>query len=211
MHAVGDEHLGAVEHVSTLHATRGGAHGGKIGAGVGLGHGDGRDDLARADPRHPPFVLGLVARMPEVRRGHVGVDQHRHREAAAGGAAQFLRQDRIGQRVEARAAVVRCIPHAKEAKRAHLAQDFTRHEALLLPGLDVRQDAVGDEAPDGLPEHRVLLAEVREAVDGEGGGHGGSTVAYIQAGAASRRGRTGLGDDRIGSDDIRVDQGAQIA
>ena len=94
MHAVGDEHLGAVEHVGVAVAARGGADALHVGAGVRLGHGD-RDDLpARDDVRHVARLLRRRAGIGDVHRGHVGVHQHRDGEAAEGRAAELLARAR---------------------------------------------------------------------------------------------------------------------
>ena len=171
VHAVGDEHLGAVQHVAAGDLARGGAHGGQVRAGVGLGHGHGGDLAAGGDVRHPALELLARAGVIEVRRGHVGVHQHGDGEAAVGGAAELLRQHGVGERIEARAAELGRIAHAEQAERAHLAQGLARHVALLLPGIGERHHAIGDEAPDRVAQHRVLFAEVGEAVDGDGFGH----------------------------------------
>ena len=139
VHAVGDEHLGAVQHIAAGDLARGGAHGGEIRAGVGLGHGHGGDLAAGGDVGHPALELRARAGVIEVRRGHVGVHQHGDGEAAVGGAAELLRQHGVGERIEPRAAELRRIAHAEQAERAHLAQHLARHEALLLPGIGERQ------------------------------------------------------------------------
>src|SRR5581483_8761896 len=99
------------------------------------------------------------------------VHQHGDGEAAVGGAAELLRQHGVGERIEPRAAELGRVAHAEKAERAHLAQDLARHVALLLPGVGDGHHAIGDEAPDGVAEHGVLLAEVGEAVAGDGFGH----------------------------------------
>ena len=57
VHAVGDEHLRAVEHVGVALAPRRGADRLHVGAGIRLGDGHGRDRPAGDDLRHPARLL----------------------------------------------------------------------------------------------------------------------------------------------------------
>ena len=164
MHPVGDEHLGAVQPIAAFDLARAGAHGGQVGARVRFRHGHRRDLSAGGDVGHPARQLLGRTGVIEMRGGHVGVHQHRHGKAAVSAAAQFLGQHDIGERIEPGAAMLGRIAHAEQAERAHLAQHLARHAALLLPGIAAREDFVGDEAPQGLPQHGVLLAEIGEAV-----------------------------------------------
>jgi hypothetical protein len=92
---------------------------------------------------------------------HVGVDQHRDRDAAEGRAAELLGEHDRPQRVELAAAVFRRIADAEKAQLPHLTQRFARHQTLLLPGRCERLDPVVDEAPQLPPQQLVLLAEIR--------------------------------------------------
>jgi hypothetical protein len=104
--AVGDEGLGAVEHVAVAGFLRLGAHALQVGAGARLGHGDGADQLAGRHLRQPALLLLLGAVMqdvgrddPRMQRRAEGVEagervfavDHRLVREAAAGAAIFLR------------------------------------------------------------------------------------------------------------------------
>ncbi len=78
--AVGDEGLGAVDHVLVAVTHRPRLDAGDVGAGVRLGDAEARDALA-LDRRHEvPLLLLLGAEQEDRRRGHVGVHRHAHRE-----------------------------------------------------------------------------------------------------------------------------------
>ena len=111
--------------------------------------------------------LRLRARVHQVRRGHVGVHQHGDREAAEGGAAELLGQQRGSARIHCAAAEFLAVAQAEKAKLAHLAQHFARHEALLLPLVTVGNDLLLDEAADALPQqamgvvHRSIMTDAK--------------------------------------------------
>ncbi len=160
MHAVGDEHLRAVQHPRIAVTPRAGADRGDVGAGVGLGHRHRGHQLARDHPAQVAVALRLRAAVHEVRARHVGVHQHRHDEAAEGRARQRLLEHDGGERVGAGAAVLGRIGDAEQAEVAELADHLARDAALVLPALAVRLDLVGEEAGDRDAKLLVLGAVV---------------------------------------------------
>src|SRR3979409_1390948 len=75
MLSVGDEGLGAVEHVAVAAALRGGAHALQVGAGAGLGHRDRAHELAGGEPGQPALLLLLGAVMQDVGRHDAGMER----------------------------------------------------------------------------------------------------------------------------------------
>ena len=88
--AVGDEGLGAVDHVVPVLAPRAGRDAGQVRAGPGLGHRDRRDQLAGGDPRQPAVALLGGAVLEEVRQADVVVERHAEPEAAGVGQLHLL-------------------------------------------------------------------------------------------------------------------------
>ena len=74
-----------------------------VGAGARLGDAHGGDQLAGDHAAQVLVLLRRVARVVQVRAGHVGVDQHGDDEAGEGGLRQRLGEHQVGQRVGARA------------------------------------------------------------------------------------------------------------
>ena len=113
---VGDERLGAVEHVASVSiGPCGGLQRGGVGAGPGLGQGEGAEELPRRQARQPPSLLLLFAEEQD-RLGadaRVHVDDHRGRGARA---CQLLDADRERQGVQARPAVLAGDEHAHEPR-----------------------------------------------------------------------------------------------
>ena len=87
---VGDVHLAAVDPpaVSILH--RRGPYAGHVRTGVGLGDTDREDGLTGEHFRHPLGQLLVIARVDEVRAGHVGVHEHGDVEAGEGRGPECL-------------------------------------------------------------------------------------------------------------------------
>ena len=90
--AVGDEHLGAVDHVVVAVAHGARADGRHVAAAAGLGDRDGGERLAAADGRQVLLLERLAARPVEVRRRHVAVDADGHGERARARARALLVQ-----------------------------------------------------------------------------------------------------------------------
>ena len=156
VHAVGDEHLGAVEHPVVALTLRRGADARHVGAGARLGDADRRDQLAGDHLAQVLVLLRRAARVVQVRAGHVGVDQHGDDEAGEGRLRQRLGEHQVGQRVGLRAAVRALVHQAEQAGLAHAAQHVARHEALLFPGRAVRLDFLGDELRDLVAQQFVF-------------------------------------------------------
>jgi hypothetical protein len=135
------------------------AHRLEVGPRIGFGHRDGGDLPAGDEVGHQARLLLRRARVVQVRRRHVGVHEHRDREAAVGRAAEFLGEHDGRQRVEIAAAVIRIEADAEQAQLAHVPEDITRHEALRFPGVGVRQHAVRDESADGVAQQLVVVGE----------------------------------------------------
>jgi hypothetical protein len=160
MHAVGDEHLGAVEHIAVAVAARGGANALDVGAGARLGDAD-RDDLPAGDDiGHPAILQRRRAGVEQMHRGHIGMNQHRDRHAREGRSTEFFGQYDRGQRVHLRAAILRGIADAEKAELAHAAQHLARHHAVLLPLQRPRLDLLVDKAAKLGAQQFMLLAEI---------------------------------------------------
>jgi hypothetical protein len=160
MDAVGDEHLRAVEHIIIAIAPREGADRGDVGAGIGFGDGD-RGDAGPGDyAGHPAPHLRGAPSIGEMRRGHVGMDQHGDGDAAECRAAELLGEDHRRQRIERAAAEFLGIADAEKAERAHPPQHLARDEPGFLPFRGSRLDLLLDEAADLRAQRRMFLAEI---------------------------------------------------
>ena len=81
--AVGDEGLGAVEHIAVAGLLdRGGPHALQVGAGAGLAHGDGADQFAGRELRQPALLLLLGAVVQDVGRDDAGMQRRAERVEA---------------------------------------------------------------------------------------------------------------------------------
>ena len=87
------------------------------------------------------------------------VHENGNREAAEGGAAKFLGQQRRRTRIQRAAAELFRITQAEETQLAHAAQDFTRHESLLFPGVRLGNDFPLDEATDAFAQEAQRVVE----------------------------------------------------
>ena len=167
MHAVGDEHLGAVDHPFVAFTPRVGADAGHVRAGARLADADRRDQLARSHTRQVTGFLCGRTRMVQVRAGHVGVHQHSDDEAGKGGLRQRLGKHQVGQRIALAAAVLALVHEAQQSGPAHTSQHIARHHAGLFPGGRVRLDFFGDESGDLVAQQFVLGGFVDGGVHGE--------------------------------------------
>jgi len=86
------------------------------------------------------FELVGVARVHEVRSGHVGVDEHGHVEAGERRRAQRFGEGRRSEHPHAEAAVFFGDAQAEHAEFAHLAEDVAGDLAGIFPGVAVRGD-----------------------------------------------------------------------
>ena len=131
----------------------------RIAAGPGLGQAVGADDLA-ARHRHEEALL-LLVRPGEVERAAAearvrGDDQPER----APHAADLLDRDRVGQGVEAGAALVLGDRDAEPAELADPADDLGREAALALVLVDDRRDLGDHEVADRVAQQVVLGGEV---------------------------------------------------
>ena len=116
--------------------------------------------LAGDDARHVARELVLAARVDEMGRGHVGVHQHRDREAAVGGSPELFGEHHRGERVEPAAAMLHRTAHAEHPEVSELAEHLAGDLARRLPVAGVREDLSFDEAPHLLAQHAVLLSDM---------------------------------------------------
>ncbi len=163
VNAIGDEHLGAVQH-PVITVTNGSAtHARQIGPGVGFGHRDGGNLFARDQIRQVTSQLFWCASMIQMRAGHVGMHEHGYREPAITGAPQLLGQNDGRQGVQFTAAVLGRIANAKQPELAHFSQNRSRHHAVQLPLVCKRQNFGRDEAANGVAQ--LLVFGVEEGID----------------------------------------------
>ena len=158
-HAVGDEHLRAVQHVVPAVADGARPDRRDVGAPARLGDGDGAERVPPADRRQVLLLERLAPRPVEVGRRHVRLHAHRHGERRAARAPHLLAEDGGGQEVRAAAPVLFVVLDADEAQPAHARPDGLGDLARLLPLLDVRRHFPVDEGAHRLPEHLVLFRE----------------------------------------------------
>ncbi len=142
--AVGDEGLGAVQHVVIAVAARGRAHALQVAAGAGFGHRDRADQFAGRHLRQPALPLLLAAVVQDVRRDDA--ECRPPSKSAQVGACLFDVQDhRIVAEVAAAAAVVLGHRSAEQALRAGLAPGVGAHHAGLAPLGGARHPALAKE------------------------------------------------------------------
>src|SRR6185503_4725549 len=117
--AVGDEHLGAVQHVVVAVAHRAGLDGRHVRAAARLGDGDGAEVPALADAGEILFLQRLAPRPVQMWRRHIVLHAHRHGQRARARARHLLVEHRGGEEVRAGATVLLVVLHAEEAQLAH--------------------------------------------------------------------------------------------
>lgn len=156
---VGDEHLGAVDHPTTVPALGGGGDAGGVRAGAGLGETEGSDGLAPGQWGQPALLL-LLRAVGQQRQGGDG----RVRVPGGGdrlvGGAQFLHHGHVGHGVGARAAVLLGHQHAHQAEFTELGEDMRRELLVLRPLGRVRADLLGRELADHVLQVPRLLRQV---------------------------------------------------
>ena len=153
--AVGDEGLGAVEHVAVARFHRGGAHALQIGAGAGLAHGDGADQFAGRELRQPALFLLLGAVMQDVGRDDAGMQ--RRAERVETGQAVFAIDHRLVGERPAGAAVFLGHRGAKQACLPRLGPNLARVHVLVVPFLQMRHEFGRQEAARLLLEQHEIL------------------------------------------------------
>ncbi|MCY1331083.1 hypothetical protein D9M69_167340 [compost metagenome] len=158
VHAVGDEGLGAVQHVMVAVAHGTGAHALQVGAGARLGHGDGADQLAAGHARQVGLLQVLAAVVQDVGRDDLRM-QGQAEQVGRAGAGELFQHDHAVALVRAQPAVFLRHAEAEEAALPGLGPDLAIDEALFLEALVMRQDFHLQEAADRLPELQVFLVE----------------------------------------------------
>ena len=149
--AVGDEALGAVEHVVVTLQHSGGLLAGSVGTGVGLGQTEGANLLAGQQVGQILHLLLLGAVLIDGGAAQRGVGRHDD----AGGAAdlgQLLNAHSVGQHIAAGSAVLLGEVDAHHTQLAHLLHGL-HGEALLLVQL------LGQGLDFGLGKLAVHLAD----------------------------------------------------
>ena len=155
---VGDEPLGAVEHVLVAVASRGRAHGGRVGAGAGFGERVRAQRLAAREPRQPLVLLLAGARELQPERAELlhGEDERRGRAHLR----HLFDRDQSHQRPGAEAAV-RLVE--EEAEDVVLAEELDHVPGELVGGVDLgrpRRDALPRERSDEVAKLALLRCEL---------------------------------------------------
>ena len=159
--AVGDERLGAVDHVDVAVALRPRRDAGDVAPGTGLG------DPERADA--PTLDRGteiarLVVGGPELgdrRRDVLALHADGHAHAAAAAPGHLLGQHQHREVVATGTAVLQREVQPEEAELAHALEDPVREVLRRLPLLGVWTQLLLDERAYRPPEALVLVAEDR--------------------------------------------------
>ena len=155
--AVGDEGLGAVEHVMVAGADGAGLHVGQVRSRARLGHGDAEQDVAGDRAGHVLPLLLLVPVGEQVRHDDVGVQRDHHGVGAD--PRHLLHDDGVVEKVAARAAVLHGRGGAEEACRAGSPPRVLVAHAAYVPLRHLRLDLLLREAAELLAELFVLFGE----------------------------------------------------
>ena len=99
--------------------------------------------------------------MAQMRGGHIGVHQHRDREAAEGRAPQLFGESNGAECVERGTAIFLRMTDPEKAMFAHFAQYLARHETVDFPLVGERLHFVVDEAAQRIAQHFVLFTEIK--------------------------------------------------
>ncbi|MCY1424311.1 hypothetical protein D9M71_400490 [compost metagenome] len=160
--AVGDEGLGAVDHVVIAVADGLGLDVLQVGAGARLGHGDGAHQLAAGHLRQPLHFLLFAGVAEDV----VGADGAVHVGADAGGdgVGQLVADDGVEGMGAAATAVLRRNRRAEDAHLAGLQPGFAIDVLLPGPALFMGNQLFGGEAADSLLEHRQFFGHPGRSV-----------------------------------------------
>ncbi|MCY1343804.1 hypothetical protein D9M69_298260 [compost metagenome] len=156
--AVGDEGLGAVDHVLVAVQHRAGLHRLQVGTGVRLGHRHGADRLAGGHLRQPLLLLRLGGEVDQVAGDdvvHAEADQPRR----LAGAVDLFGGDHRETPIQAQAAVGFRGGGVEHAELAGALPDGARHAVIGFPLLQVRSALLRQEAPHGIAELLVLMVE----------------------------------------------------
>ena len=160
LHAIGDEHLGAVQYPIGAVDSGASADAGDVGSRIGLGHRHRGNAFSTNDRRQIFFQLCAGPGIHQVGRSHVRMNQRRHDESAECAARQRLRKDQRSERIGFRTTELGRVGNAEKAQFAHFAQDFARDKALLLPCLAMRFDFLCNKPRDLIAQRDVLFGEI---------------------------------------------------
>ena len=160
LRAVGDPHLGAVEHPAIGGFAGGGDHAGRVRSIVGLGQSEAADLGPGRQLREPFLALFLGAKGID-RVHHERTLHRRERADPAVAALEFLHDQPVGHVVQAGTAVFLGQVGAEEAQLRHARDQFLREAALDVAGADDRHQLFVHPRPDAVPDRPFLLAEQR--------------------------------------------------
>ena len=169
MLAVGDERLGAVDHVFVAVRHGAGTDALQIRPRPGLGHGDRHDDIAGHAGGQVRLHLGVAAVVDDVGHGDIAV--HGPAQARAAGARNLFVDDRVVAEVRRCAAIGLRNLRREVAMNIKRLQDLRRQVALgpgpapevtidlprFLPVAVVRHHLLLQEAADARPKLLVLF------------------------------------------------------
>ncbi len=138
MLAIGDEGLGAVEHIPVSRPERGRPHALQIRSRAGLGHGNGANQFPGRQPRQPAFLLFFGPVMQDVGRNDARMK--RSTERIEPRKAVFAIDDRLVRKGATRATVFFRHGGAQETRRTGLGPHFARIHMIVMPLVEVRHE-----------------------------------------------------------------------
>ena len=153
--AVGDPHLGAVDHVAAVAKLCPGADPLQVRAAVGLGEGDRAAQLpARATREIAPLLRFGAEAFDGGGHDEVGVEDPRHRHPHR---RDLLDDPRIGGGGESEAAVLLADGRAEEPELLHLLDDLLRPDVVLFELAHVGPHVAFEEAVDGVEDQGFVV------------------------------------------------------
>ncbi len=161
--AVGDPHLGAVEHPVITVAPRRGAHRRGIRSRVRLGEPEAADGAAGGHLGQPARLLLVAAVRPDREHRERALHGHEGAQAAVAG-LELLGRDPVGGRRRSGAAVAVEV-HAEQTELGDLRDQLAREGPGFEVLRDHRQRPLADEGADGVADQALVVAE--QVVDGE--------------------------------------------
>jgi hypothetical protein len=178
--AIGDPHLGAVEHVVAAGLDGPQLHADDVAAGTGLAHRQRPHVFAADQPGQVLAALGLAAVALDLVHAQVAVRAVAQPDAGAG-AADLLHGDHVRQVAHAGAAVLFGHGDAEHAELAHLAPQVHRKLVAAVGLRRARGDLGLGEGVHGVAQGVDLFAELEIQA---GQVHGASPRAFRGRGAA---------------------------
>ena len=169
-HAVGDEGLGAVDHVPAVLPAGERADAGHVRAGARLADPQGADALPAYRRGQEALLLVLGAELPDRRRGDRDMCADARGQAPGAAARELLGEHGVVHVVAPLPAVLLRVLQAEKAELGHPGEDLAGKPARVLPFLRVGTQLGGHEAPHRLPQLLMLLAERGDRPAGGGVG-----------------------------------------